>query len=433
MIERAAYAAFIFWGMKMVSDVDVQYFSHLNGLKLDNNCGDLIRLLDKCLVNGIPLTISQAVIDDQGDIHLTTSANHNCMLFQIIEFTEFKPIEINGKYRIKGIPTATELILKAEHTGKLINTLGQVKLASLGYEIVFRDTGDVKRVYRAKNPDEAHPFIRIDESISSDTGSYSSTFAKYAMVGLIANMEHIDDYLDERKLQLPVDKTNYAKNWSISGTGNDCIRGWSKWYWGRGYDFNTYAGDYTLTGVGLRKFTLCGDANAFYLIRSLADKSDNKIISGCGLYEKSTVNDLVPEWFLMSTIHYLSASTSYSFSSFEGGHPLLYSATTGAFFTLKLNTTDIAQYITSYPILPDFQSGYTGLYNNSSVAALQIPFFDKDKYLRGCLKHVYYSGNIRTSNIVTTPLLSESSMYVWDTLYNPGSSGCGAYFYLGEL
>jgi hypothetical protein len=68
------------------------------------------------------------------------------MLFQIVELTGFSPAEINGKYRIKGTPTTTQLVLKAEHAGKTISTVGTAKLASLGYEIIFRDANDVKRV-----------------------------------------------------------------------------------------------------------------------------------------------------------------------------------------------------------------------------------------------------------------------------------------------
>ncbi|TNX85350.1 hypothetical protein FHY67_14955, partial [Acinetobacter radioresistens] len=76
----------------MATDVDVQFFSHLNGLVLDHNWGDLIRLLDTCLVNGLPLTaITSATIDAQGDITLNLYADHKCLLFQIIELTGFAP------------------------------------------------------------------------------------------------------------------------------------------------------------------------------------------------------------------------------------------------------------------------------------------------------------------------------------------------------
>ena len=193
----------------MATDVDVQFFSHLNGLVLGNNWGDLIRLLDKALVTGINFTqITAASIDAQGDVHITLYAAHNAMLFQVVELTGFTPSSLNQKYRIKGVPSTAKLILKP-HTAiaeTSITTVGAGRLASLGYEIIFRDANDVKRVYRAKNPRSEHPFIRVDESLTSPdgtTGVYTSTYAKSAMVGLIEGMTHIDDYLDQNKLQLP--------------------------------------------------------------------------------------------------------------------------------------------------------------------------------------------------------------------------------------
>ena len=221
----------------MATDVDVQYFSHLNGLTLGNNWGDLIRLLDACLVNGLPLSsITSASIDAQGDITLNLYAAHKAMLFQIVELTGFTPSNLNGKYRIKGVPSANQLILKATHTGS-ISAVGAAKLASLGYDIIFRDANDVKRVYRAKNPTSQHPFIRVDESLTSPDGAsgvYASTYAKSAMVGLFEHMDHIDDYQNANVLQLPLDTTDFAKNWKIAGTGTSVVRGRCKLYWGLG-------------------------------------------------------------------------------------------------------------------------------------------------------------------------------------------------------
>ena len=97
----------------MATDVDVQYFSHLNGLVLGNNWGDLIRLLDKALVTGVDFTqITAASIDAQGDVHITLFAAHNAMLFQVVELSGFTPNSLNQKYRIKGVPSTAQLILK---------------------------------------------------------------------------------------------------------------------------------------------------------------------------------------------------------------------------------------------------------------------------------------------------------------------------------
>ena len=149
----------------MATDVDVQYFSHLNGLVLGNNWGDLIRLLDKALVTGIDFTqITAASIDAQGDVHITLFAAHNALLFQVVELSGFTPNSLNQKYRIKGVPSTTKLILKPKDaiTVTSISVIGSGKLAPLGYDIIFKDANDVKRVYRAKNPTAQHPFIRVD-------------------------------------------------------------------------------------------------------------------------------------------------------------------------------------------------------------------------------------------------------------------------------
>ena len=227
----------------MATDLKVQFFSHLNGLALGDNWGDLIRILDTCLVNGLPFTsITSASIDANGDIHLTFFAAHNAVLFQIVELSSFPSVSVdgvttsvNGKYRIKGAPTTTQLILKGNIVRNIENpptvtftSFGSAKLAPLGYGIIYRDTNDVKRVYRAKNPTSKHPFIRVDETISDGVNSYDSTYAKYAMVGLLESMEHIDDYENPDVLQLPFDPANPAKNWKITGTGSSVVRGWSK-------------------------------------------------------------------------------------------------------------------------------------------------------------------------------------------------------------
>lgn len=422
----------------MATDVDVQFFSHLNGLVLGNNWGDLIRLLDKCLVNGIPLTsITSASIDAQGDITLNLYAAHNCMLFQTVELSGFAPAELNGKYRIKGTPSANQLILKAAHAGKTISTTGAAKLASLGYDIIFRDANDVKRVYRAKNPRAEHPFIRVDETISDGVNSYNSTYAKSAMVGLIENMTHIDDYADTGKLQLPLDISDFAKNWKITGTGATVVRGWSKWIWRRNAAPYANATDSTAPSAGNAKFTLVGDKDAFYLLNNFTSASDDKIIQGCGLVRSALPNDIIPNWFLMSFLNSSAANTNFNVGQIDGATPLIISDSYGYFYMPKYDITNkLSNHVLSYGVLPDFKSGYSALYALNNLAALEIPIRDFNKYLRGTLSHINYNGTTTGSIYNTTPILSDSSMYVLENstkFQNSGGTQTGFYFYLGEL
>ncbi|WP_180152802.1 MULTISPECIES: hypothetical protein [unclassified Acinetobacter] len=418
----------------MATDVDVQYFSHLNGLTLGNNWGDLIRLLDKALVTGINFTeITSASINEQGDVIINLFAAHNAMLFQVVELSGFNPASLNQKYRIKGVPSATQLILKPKNEigATTITTVGEGKLASLGYDIIFRDENDVKRVYRAKNPTAQHPFIRVDESLASETGSYASTYAKYAMVGLLEHMDHIDDYQNPDVLQLPFDPADPAKNWKITGTGSSVVRGWARWHWARGVHGYSSGSDTASPAAGNRNFTLVGDKDAFYMFTGFTTTaSDAKQLLGCGLHTQS-IENINPNWFMFSPLHTLSASTSIDHASTDLCWPLMYSSNCSKFIINKLNTKE--NHTIATPIIPDLLSGKSGLYDGSSPSALEIPFFDADKKLRGTLKHILYAGEDKSAvSTKTTVSLAGASMYVYDGSPSSPSTG-GCYFYLGEL
>ncbi|QQN40795.1 hypothetical protein [Acinetobacter sp. CS-2] len=424
----------------MATDVNVQYFSHLNGLALGNNWGGLIRLLDKTLVTGIDFTqITAASIDEQGDVHITLYAAHNAMLFQVVELTGFTPTSLNQKYRIKGVPSTTELILKP-HTAiseTSVTIVGSGKLAPLGYDIIFRDANDVKRVYRAKNPTAQHPFIRIDESLTSPdgtTGVYSNTYNLFAMVGLLERMDHIDDFEDPSVQQLPFDPTTPAKNWNIVGTGGSVIRGWSRWYYASRGDVNYVYADTGVPISGLRPFTLVGDSDSFLINRNTISTLGAKAIIGCGLF-RSTLEDIAPSWFLASCLNASAASTSRSLSTDTGGRSVWgYNGgyNTQSVFMLKLGQTQPAAHVIAVPILPDNRTGYSGIYNGTEFSALEVPVVDQNKVLRGVLPHTLYLGANFSAMTQTYPYSSGSSMYVIDSVQTDSPIGSTA-FYLGEL
>lgn len=420
----------------MATDVDVQYFSHLNGLILGNNWGDLIRVLDKVLVTGINFTqITAASIDAQGDVHITLFAVHNAMLFQVVELSGFTPNALNQKYRIKGVPNTTQLILKPalDITERSITTTGNGKLASLGYDIIFRDTNDVKRVYRAKNPTAQHPFIRVDESLASPDGSsgvYNSTYAKFAMVGLLEHMDHIDDFDDPNLLQLPFDPSNPSKNWEITGTGTSVVRGWSRWYWARNATPNvsSVAADSSGAPAKDRGFSLCGDNDSFYLLTE--HSGVGKVLNGCGLY-KGSLQTSTPDWFLMSTLNPVAASQNFYWGNGVGYTPLMRANNNGLFYGLK-DALGVLDHITLHPIHFSYSSGVDISFSGTDVAATEIGIYDSDKKLRGNLKHICYAGKSLSSSTVTTTIVADNSMYIADCALTGNSVG-GFYFYLGEL
>ncbi|MBD8008751.1 hypothetical protein [Acinetobacter pecorum] len=426
----------------MATDVDVQYFSHSNGLTLGNNWGDLIRLLDKALVTGIDFTqITAASIDAQGDVHITLYAAHNAMLFQVVELSGFAPVSLNQKYRIKGVPNTTQLILKPalDIAERSITVIGMGKLAPLGYDIIFRDVGDVKRVYRAKNPTAQHPFIRVDESLASDTGSYTATYAKYAMVGLLEHMEHIDDYENLNVAQLPVSVSNPKFNWDIyNGSGSSVVRGWSRWYWRRSASWGGSGADNLSPPTGNAQFALIGDFNAFYFLPSLTPSTPRDLVLyGAGVFESATDGSTIPPWFLMSTLRYnKTAGESQTLWSLDGGLPLLHSKNVASFIVPKLEENNpLPSTATGYPIMPDYQSGSSvlGLTPQTDVN-LTIPFHDSPSRLRGVLPHVLYNAGVSLEDITTpTVRVTGSSVYMIAPAYHPSHRKSGFSFYLGEV
>ena len=419
----------------MATDVDVQFFSHLNGLVLSNNWGDMIRLLDACLVNGVALSsVTSASIDEQGDVHLTLFAPHKALLLQVVELAGFEPTSLNQKYRIKGVPSDTQLILKPQVViaETAVTTKGTGKLASLGYDIIFRDDKDVKRVYRAKNPTAQHPYIRVDETISDGVNLYNSSYAKYAMVGLLEHMDHIDDYQDPNVLQLPFDPTNPTKNWKITGTGGACTRGWSKWYWAHGSLSGAGNGvmESNSPQNGNRSFLLCGDQEAFYLQRPHTLDKTYMYVSGTGLFESSLKSDVIPNWFLMSFLRERTAGVNEGFRDYMGATPLTAGMVPAQFFTTNYKEFEkMSGHITCNPILQNFSTGILNTFAGTAIPALTIPFYDTDLKLRGALKHInFLAKNLSTNSQTTTPSIAENSMYV----YLPCGTGFPV-FYMGEL
>jgi len=423
----------------MATDVDVQYFSHLNGLTLGNNWGDLIRLLDKTLVTGLDFTqITAASIDTQGDVHITLYSAHNAMLLQVVELSGFAPASLNQRYRIKGVPNTTQLILKPalNIVERSITTFGTGKLASLGYDIIFRDANDVKRVYRARNPSVQHPFIRVDESLASQdgtTGVYTSTYAKSAMIGLLDHMNHIDDYQNPDVLQLPFDTADPAKNWKITGTGISVIKGWAKWHWAGGDN------EVSAAANGNRDFVLVGCTDAFYFSPELGSAYSRAPLYGCGIINSALRTTVIKPWFLMSYGYRGTASGStLNYYRYQLGlsTPLAFNDDAGAFFVPRFSEdSPIQGNATATAIMPSYNSGLSNYTASNDIAALEIPLKDGDSYLRGTLKHICFAAKDIRANPKPNPVLSDTSMYISANVilnsYNPYIGGF--YFYLGEF
>lgn len=410
-----------------MTDVSVQYFSHLNGITLANTWGDLISTLDICLVNGITLPyITDCLVDENGNLSLTFDAPHKALLFQIVEFKNFNPASLNGKYRIINVVDTTKLILKATNAIQPI-TIGQSKLSSLGYEIIF--TGTNKRVYRALSPTSEHPYIRVDESLTSPdgtTGVYTSTYAKSAIVGLLSSMTHIDDYNNPDVLQLPMKPENPGYNWKIIDTGTEVIRGWSRWYYSTA---DTYAIKESLgSKEGNKPFTIIGDKDAFYFHKDYS-LSSQCVINGCGLVDNAL--DKPNPWFLAS--HFrdnVDANTPSYAGAFH--FPFVLRQDSGYFKVPNVTVPNGLSANAAVFQLNGVTSGNGEYMFLNNVPAFDLPFTGLDNYIRGSLKHIKYAGKKVNQSTFVTPVIDGTSMYIWLSSFY-WAQNAGNYYYLGEL
>jgi hypothetical protein len=239
-----------------MTDLTVKYFSSgMTGApQISNNWGDLVTMLDACLVNGFALKAIDSLTFANGVATATISSGHSYQPFQVIEIVGADQPEYNGHFRV--ITTSTTTFTYAV-TGTPVSpattaTSLSAKVAPLGWEKPFASTN--KAAYRSKNPASPQNLLLIDDSLK--TPNYTTTWAKWANVGIAEDLSDIDTIIGA---QAPYDPNNPTQNWR-QVTANQW--GWYKWYHARqgGYD---NSGD---GGGGNRNWVLVGDDRLFYLL-----------------------------------------------------------------------------------------------------------------------------------------------------------------------
>jgi hypothetical protein len=133
----------------------------------------------------------------------------------------------------------------------LVRSKLDVKVAPLGWEKPFSGTN--KAAYRSKNPQSPQNILLIDNSLK--TPNYTTTWAKWANVGIVEDLSDIDTIVGA---QAPYDPNSPTQNWK-QVTGSQW--GWYKWYHARNAQYESN-GD---SGAGARNWVLVGDDRLFFL------------------------------------------------------------------------------------------------------------------------------------------------------------------------
>lgn len=238
-----------------MTDTTVKYFnSGMTGApQISNNWGDLVTMLDACLVNGFALKAIDSLTFANGIATATISSGHAYRPFQVVEIAGASQPEYNGQFRVltRTATTFTYAVTGTPASPATTTTSLTAKVAPLGWEKPF--AGTHKAAYRSKNPQSPQNLLLIDNSLK--TPGYDTSWAKWANVGIVEDMTDIDTIVGA---QAPYDPNLPTKNWKQVQANQ---WGWHKWYHARQTGYESHVDG----GGGNRNWVLVGDDRLFYL------------------------------------------------------------------------------------------------------------------------------------------------------------------------
>ena len=170
-----------------MTDLTVKFFnSGMTGApQIANNWGDLVTMLDACIVNGFALKAIDTMTFADGIATATISAGHAYRLEQVLEIAADQP-EYNGQFRVIAT-TATTFTFAA--TGTPVSpatsaTSLSAKVAPLGWEKAFAGTD--KALPQQKSGFAAEPADRRqpqDARLYDDVGQVGECRHRRRLIG----------------------------------------------------------------------------------------------------------------------------------------------------------------------------------------------------------------------------------------------------------
>ena len=238
----------------------VKYFAYNQGgaPSVTNVWGDLITLLDACLVGGFNFKTIDTITATAGYCTAIISGGHTYTVNQVVEITGANEDYYTGEFRVTEVTSTSFKFVALTPSAPAATTSTAItcKVAPLGFEKVFSNS-TTKAVYRTQNPMSYRPYLRVD---NSQDANWTPTYAKAGKVTMAENMVDIDTFGAGGRA--PYDGSNPYKNETVSGSGTTAINGWYKWFTQK-----ASGGEATVDGSAAtpKLWALVGDDRGFYL------------------------------------------------------------------------------------------------------------------------------------------------------------------------
>lgn len=278
----------------MVASKDIKFYVHTNNNapQLTNSFGCMINVLDACLINGVFIGAISSLTMSGKVATATFNGPHNLLTFQVIKITGANQSELNGEHRITAVVSSDTIMFELSQDSSVTTATGLISasLPPLGWEKPFSSVnvnGGGKAAYRSTDQTLLNkPFLRIVDELDP---VYSSTYSKYAKVGIVENLSDIDTFTGA---QAPYSAASPDKNWVGSGSGSSAINGWAKWYYSRSAVMSSNSSlDSTVRNVdGPAKYVVVGSGDFFYILNAHHHNDENKLVYGFGALDSENRN-----------------------------------------------------------------------------------------------------------------------------------------------
>ena len=289
----------------MVASTDIKFYVHTNNnaAQLQNAYGSMIGVLDACLVNGINIGAVSSLKASGSTVTATFSNTHNLQKFQVIKITGAAQAEFNGEHRILTVLNSTTVAFELEVAPSATTATGEIQasLPPLGWEKPFSSVnlnGGGKAAYRSSNLLlSSRPFLRVVDELDP---LWSSSYSKYAKVGIVENMSSIDSMSGT---QCPFNESSLQKNWQAYSSNGEIFNGLAKWQYARLGNNIQASFNSSTPENGVRQWVLVGCADSFYICNGVTPTNSNDLfVNAFGCFENKLNTDL-SNWFISSFLN----------------------------------------------------------------------------------------------------------------------------------
>lgn len=192
----------------------VWYSNAFTGLPtLSGTVGELLAVLDACLVNGsTPITLGSLVVAS-GVATATYGSGHTYPQYGVVEIAGATPSELNGRKRILSVTGTTFTFDATGISDQTASGTITAKIPAAGWEIAYSGTN--KKAYRALGVGATGGLLQVDDTVGAGA---------YAKVRGFMGMTDVNTGTDQFPTDTQVSSGGY---WNKSSAANTTQRNWT--------------------------------------------------------------------------------------------------------------------------------------------------------------------------------------------------------------